>query len=409
MTHPVVIIGCGAAGMLAAIFASNAGVPVVVLETRRTPGAKIRVSGGGRCNVLPSVMNISDYHTSGSTNAMRNVLMSWPLEQVKQFFVGDLGIPLKVEATGKMFPVSDDSKDVVDALLAAMSRAKVTLRGDTRVTGLVRDSDGFTITLHTGEVMQASRVVLSGGGLSMPRTGSDGGTWAMAKKLGHSVLPTYAALVPLLTNERRWHELSGLSLSIDLDVRQQGKSLFKRREDFLFTHTGFSGPSVLDVSRFFTQPGPADTLAASWAPDVPWEQLLTQPQKRAAATLVREHLPRRLADTLFERAQVPLERNMSELSRDERKRLLVELTACNLAITGNEGYKTAEVTAGGIPLEEMNLKTLESRLVPGLSICGEMLDVKGRIGGFNFLWAWVTGRRVGLSLGASAVLSPPAA
>ncbi len=395
--------------MLAAIFAGNAGVPVLVLETRRMPGAKIRVSGGGRCNVLPSVMSVADYHTSGSANAMRNVLMSWPLEEVKHFFIHDLGIPLKVEPTGKMFPVSDDSKDVVDALLGAMSRAKVTLRGEARVTGLVRDSDGFTLTLEKGETLKASRVVLAGGGLSMPRTGSDGGTWAMARKLGHTVLPTYAALVPLLTNERRWHELSGLSLNVDLDVRHQGKSVFRRREDFLFTHTGFSGPSVLDVSRHFTQPAPADTLAARWAPDIAWEQLLIQPQKRAAVTLVREHLPRRLADTLFERAQVPLERNMSELSRDERKRLLAELTACNLVITGSEGYKTAEVTAGGIPLEEMHLKTLESRLSPGLSICGEMLDVKGRIGGFNFLWAWVTGRRVGLSLAATPVLSPPAA
>ncbi len=402
MTHPVVIIGSGAAGMLAAIFAGNAGVPVLLLETRRAPGAKIRVSGGGRCNVLPSVMTLADYHTSGSPNAMRNVLMSWPLDEVKRFFTTDLGIPLKVEETGKMFPVSDRSKDVVDALLAGLSRAKVTLRGEARVVALVRDSDGFVITLESGETLRAARVVLSGGGLSMPRTGSDGGTWGMAKKLGHTVLPTYAALVPLLTDERRWHELAGLSLNLELDVRAAGKSLTKRREDFLFTHAGFSGPSTLDVSRHFTQPEPADTLAARWAPDVDWERLFTTPQKRAVVTLVREHLPRRLADTLFERSAVPLERMMTELSRDERKRLLAELTTCPLSVTGSEGYRTAEVTAGGIPLDELSLKTLESKVVPGLFICGEMLDVKGRIGGFNFLWAWVTGRRVGLSLAAAA-------
>ncbi|MEZ0314944.1 MAG: NAD(P)/FAD-dependent oxidoreductase [Myxococcota bacterium] len=410
MIHPVVIIGSGAAGMLAAIFAGNAGVPVLLLETRRAPGAKIRVSGGGRCNVLPSVMTLADYHTGGSPNAMRNVLMSWPLEEVKRFFTTDLGIALKVEETGKMFPVSDRSKDVVDALLAAMSRARVTLRGEARVVSLVRDSDSFLLTLEGGETLRAARVVLSGGGLSMPRTGSDGGTWGMAKKLGHTVLPTYAALVPLLTDEHRWHELAGLSLNLELDVRTAGgKSITKRREDFLFTHTGFSGPATLDVSRHFTQPDPAGQLLADWAPDLDWERLLTTPQKRAVVTLVREHLPRRLADMLFERCDIPLERMMSDLSRDERKRLAGELTSCSLVVTGSEGYRTAEVTAGGIPLDELSLKTLESRIAPGLFVCGEMLDVTGRIGGFNFLWAWVTGRRVGLTLGASGVLSPSAA
>jgi hypothetical protein len=170
----------------------------------------------------------------------------------------------------------------------------------------------------------------------------------------------------------------------------------------LFTHSGFSGPSVLDVSRHFTAPLPAEALTASWAPDVDWEALLTAPQKRSVATLVREHVPRRLADLTLGNAGVSLERVTSELTREERKRLVTELTAAPLAVTGSEGYRTAEVTAGGVPLEELSLKTLESRLVPGLYICGEMLDVKGRIGGFNFLWAWVTGRRVGLALGSAA-------
>ncbi len=178
-------------------------------------------------------------------------------------------------------------------------------------------------------------------------------------------------------------------------------------DDFLFTHTGFSGPSVLDVSRHFTQPAPADLLAANWAPGVDWETTLTGPQKRSVATLVREHLPRRLADTLLGVAAIPLEQTTSDLSREARKRLVATLTQCPLGVTGSEGYKTAEVTAGGIPLDEVNLKTLESRKIPGLYICGEMLDVKGRIGGFNFLWAWVTGRRVGLAQGSRPTFSRP--
>jgi predicted flavoprotein YhiN len=438
MMHPLVVVGTGAAGMLASIFAGNGGVPVLALETRRAPGAKIRVSGGGRCNVLPSVMTLDDYATSGSIKAMRNVLMSWPLAAVQQFFQHDLGVALKIESTGKMFPVSDRSKDVVDALLAAMYSAKVTLRGDARVTSLVRDSDGFTLTLEGGESIRAARVVLSGGGLSMPKTGSDGGTWAMARKLGHTVLPTYPALVPLLTDDQRWHELAGLSLTkivVEAHVRALGsspasapspahvrapnapaagahtafKSISRHTDDFLFTHSGFSGPSILDVSRHFTQPQPADQLTANWAPEVDWEAMLVSPQKRSVATLVREHMPRRLADTLLTAAEIPLEQTTSDFSRDARKRLVTLLTQCPLTVTGSEGYKTAEVTAGGIPLDEVSLKTLESRKVPGLYICGEMLDVKGRIGGFNFLWAWVTGRRVGLAVSAPDVLNPAAA
>lgn len=376
------------------MFAGAAGVPVLALETRRQPGAKIRVSGGGRCNVLPSRMTIDDYSTHGSANAMRNILMSWPLAEVQRFFTQDLGLALKTEETGKMFPVSDDSREVVDALLAALSRSKVTIRGEARVTSL---RTGFEITLDGGEVIEAERVLLSGGGLSMPRTGSDGGTWGMARKLGHSVLPTYPALVPLLTAEADWHALSGLSLPVTLSARVDGKTTGSTTDDFLFTHTGFSGPSALDISRHFTAPGSRATLHASWS-NHDWEHLLTRPDKRNVANVVRDHVPRRLADVLLGRAGLPLERTTSELSRDERKRLVEVLTACALTVTGSEGYKTAEVTAGGIPLDELSTKTLESKRVPGLYVAGEMLDVKGRIGGFNFLWAWVTGRKVGLAI-----------
>lgn len=380
--------------MFAAMFAGNAGIPVLALETRNKPGAKIRVSGGGRCNVLPSRMTIDDYSTHGSAKAMRNVLMSWPLAEVQEFFQRDLGLPLKIEETGKMFPVSDSSRDVVDAIMAGLSRAKVTVRGDARVTKI---EPGFRLTLDGGEVIEAERVLLSGGGFSMPRTGSDGGTWGMARRLGHTVLPTYPALVPLLTAEADWHALSGLSLPVTLSARNGGRVLGETTDDFLFTHTGFSGPSALDISRHFTAPGSTATLHAGFT-NVDWESTLIKPERRSIANLVREHVPRRLADTLLSRAGIPLEQTTSDLTREARKRLVETLTACELTLTGSEGYKTAEVTAGGIPLDEFSLKTLESKVVPGLYVAGEMLDVKGRIGGFNFLWAWVTGRKVGLAI-----------
>lgn len=402
---PVIIVGTGAAGMVAAIFAARAGARVLALDSRRTPGAKIRVSGGGRCNVLPSQVALEDYQTSGSTKALRNVLFSWPLPAVVAFFEEELGVPLTVESGGKMFPASGRAKDVVDALLAGMARAGVTLRGEARVTAVtptrLAESAGLEVRLDDGARLLARRVLLSTGGLSLPKTGSDGGGWRIAARLGHTVLPTHPALVPLLTRERAWHELAGLSLPVSLRAVRDGRVIDERDGDFLFTHAGFSGPAVLDVSRHFTAPGgEAARLRVRWggrgAPD--WEALLRQPEKRAVATLVRQHLPRRLADALLSRAALPEGRTTSELGREERRRLIAALTDTELAVSGSEGYKTAEVTAGGVPLAELSLKTLESRVVPGLHLAGEVLDVTGRIGGFNFLWAWVTGRKAGEAL-----------
>ncbi|HVR74192.1 MAG TPA: aminoacetone oxidase family FAD-binding enzyme [Planctomycetota bacterium] len=399
---PVAVVGAGAAGILAAIFAARRGARVLLLETRPVPGAKIRVSGGGRCNVLPSKASLEDFHTGGSVHALRNILFSWPLEEVRAFFEVELSIPLKVEATGKVFPVSDRSQDVVAALLAECRRAGVTLAGGSRVVraAAIDGPDGRTFQVETegGPGIRCRRLVLATGGLSLPRTGSDGGGLEIARSLGHSVNATYPALVPLVATDPGWGTLAGVSLRVGLRAVRDGRVLEEREGDFLFTHRGFSGPVALDMSRHVARPGgEATRLLAAWGGSTApaWDDLLRAPGKRTTAHVLRASLPRRLVERLLTLAAIPEARLTSVLRREERVRLVEVLASSPLAITGNEGYAVAEVTGGGIPLEEVTPRTLESRKTPGLHLAGEMLDTIGQIGGYNFLWAWVSGRRAG--------------
>lgn len=394
---PVVVVGAGAAGLTAATFAARRGAAVLLLEARPEPGAKIRVSGGGRCNVLPSEAGPDDFWTGSSRPVLRNILRSWPLAEVRDHFERHLGVPLKTEATGKVFPVSDSSRDVVRALLRDAARAGVTLAGGVRVTGIAREEGGFVLREAGGGALRAARVVLSTGGRSLPKTGSDGAGWEFARALGHDVRPTYPALVPLTAAEPEWRELAGVALPAAVTVTRGGRVAERWSGDFLFTHRGFSGPAVLHVSRHFTAPGGADVAwSIAWGGDeAAWDGALAAAGRRTVAIALRERLPRRLADFLAARAGVPGERALAQLRREERAVLRRELGAGAPRVAGSEGYAKAEVTAGGVPLEEIDARTMESRRAPGLHLAGELLDATGRLGGYNFLWAWVSGRRAG--------------
>jgi predicted Rossmann fold flavoprotein len=407
---PLAVVGAGAAGLTAAIFAGRGGAAALVLETRERPGAKIRVSGGGRCNVLPSVSAPEDFHTQGSRHSLRKLLLAWPLEQVTEFFERELGIALKVEETGKVFPASDDPREIVAALLAELERAGGRLAAGIRVVGLRRlepQASGARFELATagGQVALARRVILATGGRSLPKTGSDGAGLDIATQLGHRTHPSYPDLVPLLAADPAWGELAGLALRARLRVERDGATALERTGDFLFTHKGFSGPVALDVSWQLTAPFAAGgKLRAHWLgrSDPDWDAWLRQGGARTIDLALRDELPRRLAQRLIALSGVPSERKLAQLSREERQRLVEVLAACPLDVVGDEGYRVAEVTGGGIALEDLEAGGLESRQVPGLHCAGEMVDVQGRIGGFNFLWAWVSGRKAGEGAAAGA-------
>ena len=410
--EPIVVIGAGAAGCMAAIFAARAGRRTVLLERTRDGGRKILISGGGRCNVLPSRVDPGQYFTASSRNTLKKMLLSWPLPDQRRFFEEEVGISLALEEeSGKLFPASNKARDVRDGLLELARRSGARIRFDSRVVGLRPGGEGepWRVLLDGGEQIAAARVIVATGGLSVPATGSDGTGLRIVQQLGHTLHDTYAALTPLVAEPSPHADLAGISLEVRMEA-PLGKGRLETAGGFLFTHRGYSGPTVLNVSHLAvrTADGPVGDrhpIYVQWTPldAAAWERLLMERSTGTVANVVRRHLPGRLADALLTEAGVDDTRTLPQLRRDERQRLVETLARYPLPWTGHEGYKKAEVTGGGVPLGEVDPRTLESRVAPGLHLCGEILDCFGPIGGYNFFWAWATGRAAGLgAAGASA-------
>ena len=386
---------------MAAIFAARSGAETVLLERTRKGGKKIVVSGGGRCNVLPSAVDVSRFVTDSSPRLLRRILESWPLPAQQAFFEDDLGIPLKREPeTGKLFPVSDRATDIRDGLVEAARASGADLRFNTLVTSLRPEADGWTIEVDGAPPLRAEAVVLATGGLSVPNTGSDGFGLRATAALGLAVHETYPALTPLTASEAPHADLSGVSLDVTVRAPRR-KAGIETTGGFLFTHRGYSGPTVLDVSHLTTLArlgGDEQPVLVQWTEHdaEAWDADLRAPGPGTVLADLRRALPTRLADALLAEADVPTDRLRADLRRDERRRLVAVLTEYPLPWTGDEGYKKAEVTGGGVALSEVDPQTLEARRAPGLYLAGEVLDAFGPIGGYNFLWAWATGRLAGL-------------
>jgi predicted Rossmann fold flavoprotein len=403
----VIVVGAGAAGSMAAIFAAAAGAETVLVERTRDGGRKILISGGGRCNVLPAHVDESRFVTDSSPNVLRKMLRSWPLAGQRAFFEETLGIPLVEETeSAKLFPASHRARDVRDGLLRHAREGGVQLRMETRVTGIVPNVSGWAVTLDSGDTLIGDAVIVATGGLSVPNTGSDGAGLDMLARLGHEMHPTYAALTPLTADAPAFAALSGVSLSVSL-VARSAELTAKSHGGFLFTHRGYSGPSVLDVSHVAVRARAGQTTAAritvQWTPlgDAEWEDALRPHGARTVTGALRAVMPDRLAAVLLAIAEVDASRALSELRREERRRLIDTLVRGELPWDGDEGYRKAEVTGGGVALGEVNPRTMESRRHPGLFLCGEVLDAFGPIGGYNFLWAWATGRAAGIGAAGS--------
>ena len=397
----VVVVGAGAAGLVAASFAAASGARTILLERTKDGGRKILISGGGRCNVLPSALAPERFVTDSPAHLLRGMLRSWPLHEQRAFFENDLQIPLALEEeSGKLFPRSNRARDVRDALVTFAQSHGVEIRFDTKVTDLLSDADGFTVVTSEGAV-KCDRVILATGGLSVPTTGSDGIGLGVADRLGHTMIPTYPALTPLLAKDDVHASLSGVSLNVRLRAKVDAK-ITETFGGFLFTHRGYSGPSVLDISHVTEQSSDA-VIRAQWSPlsAAEWTREFDARSSFIASILAR-HVPARLADQLMREAGMRADARTSNFTRAERVALIDLLTSYPLPWSGNEGYKKAEVTGGGVALGEVDSKTLASKRVAGLYLCGEMLDAFGPIGGHNFSWAWATGRAAGLAAGTSA-------
>ena len=423
----VLVVGAGAAGLTAAFRAGQAGARVTLLNAHPRVGLKILMSGGTRCNVTHREVTEHDYH-GGSTNVVRRVLRAFTPAQTVEWFQGELGVPLKLEETGKYFPVSDDAQTVLDALLAAATKAGVELRSGARVVRLERESDRWRAgiqritgsvefdegTARAGETsfalpaaspaewVETDAVVLACGGLSFPRTGSDGTGYALALSLGHSLVPTVPALTPLVAVDPICRTCQGVTIDAELALWVGGRVETRVTGSLLFAHFGLTGPAALDLSRHWHRAdGHARRVTLSFVPgrsfetlDREWVAYAADHARRGVRAWLGERLPERLADVLTTESGVG-GAAMSQIPRDRRATLLRGLTERDVGVTGTLGYEKAEVTAGGVPLSEVDPSTLESRLAAGVFLCGEMLDVEGRLGGFNFQWSWSSGTVAG--------------
>ncbi len=402
MSRDIAIVGAGAAGLATTIFIRRLDrtVRVRLIDGARRPGAKILVSGGSRCNVTNVHVTERDFH-GGSRTAIRQVLRALPVPQTLQFFA-EIGVPLHEEPNGKLFPDSNRSRDVLEALLTECARLGVERLDGCRVSALTHEAERFVLESSQGTV-HASQVVLATGGQSLPKSGSDGTGFALARALGHQVVPPVPALVPLLldANGHLPHAaLSGVSHDAEIAVWVDGRVTARVQGALLWTHFGISGPAALDVSRHWTravQEGRTVALTLSVYPGLTFDSADTHLVALVAArpratlqTVLAQDLPAALVSVVLQALQIDAAMPARALSRDGRKRLAHALAEWTLPIVGSRGYNYAEVTAGGVALQEVNAKTMESRVCPGLFLVGEVLDVDGRLGGFNFQWAWAS-------------------
>jgi predicted Rossmann fold flavoprotein len=400
------IVGAGAAGLMAGISAARQrrGARIVALDVARKLGAKILVAGGGRCNVTNARVSAEDFH-GGSRHAIRRVLAALPVPQTVAFFE-QLGVALHEEAHGKLFPDSNSGRTVLAALLGEAERLGIELRSGWRVESIGRDEHGFAVSGPAGR-LTTGRVILSAGGMALPKSGSDGSGYALARQLGHTIRPPLPALVPLLLDGDVHAGLSGVAHAAQVTLHVNGRVSERTRGALLWTHFGVSGPVALDASGGWHRArhaGHEARLSLSFL--APHEfagveaWLLRAAADRPRMTMhgvLAEHLPARVVEMLLRQAGLSREARLAHLDRDLRRRLVRALVDFPLPVRDSRGFTYAEVTSGGVPLDEVDPRSMASRRCPGLWLAGEILDVDGRIGGFNFQWAWSSGHLAGLS------------
>jgi predicted Rossmann fold flavoprotein len=412
----IIIVGAGAAGLAAAIFTRRFAPSsrVLLLDGARKPGAKILISGGSRCNVTNRRVNEHDFW-GGRSSQVRRVLRAFRAEDTVAFF-RELGVALHEEAGGKLFPDSNRSRDVLDALMRAIASAGVTLLADQRVADVSPTPEGFRVTTPRG-AFDAPAVVLATGGRSLPKTGSDGGGYDMARRLGHTIIDTTPALVPLVIDgQGAVSDHAGVSQDVELALWIDGSVALRLAGALLWTHFGVSGPVIMNMSRHMLRAqaeGRHTALTVNFCAAATFDQVDARLQRatgespRATVqTWLSRTVPASVAAAMLSRLAIDSKVPLAHLTREDRRRLAGALVAWPLPVTGTRGYNYAEATAGGVSLDEVDSRTMESRICPGLFLVGEVLDVDGRIGGFNFQWAWSSAFVAGRALAGQLVACP---
>ncbi len=414
-TYDVIVVGGGAAGLFAAYHAAKRGRKTALLEKRSRPGLKILISGGGRCNLTTTRTGKDLEAQYGAVRGrfLRHALRSFTPPDLRAF-VQDRGVPLREEDLEKVFPVSGKARDVLMAFVKAAEDAGVQTHRERSMTGVESCSDesNARFVVHSSQgALACESLVLATGGLSYPKTGATGDGYPVVQQFGHTLTSCVPALAPLSVQESWVRELAGIVLhGVDLSVHEaSGRKLAVRRRPILFTHKGLSGPAPMDVSGAVEEQralGAAGChLRFDFAPtqsiDVFERSLLdacSAQGRRQLSTLLPDlldtEIPERVRTTLL--ANAGAAGQAAELTKAARKALVQHVKACTVPVTRSLGFDHAEVTRGGVVLDEVNARTMQSKCEAGLFLCGELLDIDGPIGGFNFQAAFATGRLAGL-------------
>jgi hypothetical protein len=405
MRWDVVVVGAGAAGLLAASRAAERGRRVLLLEKNRRAGVKVLMSGGTRCNLTHDTDARGIVEAFGTPGRFLHSALAalGPSDLVE--LVEAEGVPTKIEATGKIFPVSNKAADVLAALLRRLKRSGATLALGEPLRDVERTEDGWRLVTPQ-RVLLADRLIVTTGGQSYPGCGTTGDGYRWAAQLGHTIIQPRPALVPITVAAPWLCDLRGVTVPdvavAVIDPARESKSamLAKDRGSFLFTHFGLSGPVILNVSQAITARSQPETLLlqCDFLPALSTEELTERLRtetanlgKKNLVSLLTDRLPQRLVSALLQQAGLPAERKAAGLSKLELTRVVQNLKQLRLAVTGTLGFAKAEVTAGGISLDEVDSRTMQSKLVHELFLAGEVLDLDGPIGGYNFQAAFSTG------------------
>ncbi|MGL5098399.1 MAG: NAD(P)/FAD-dependent oxidoreductase [Planctomycetia bacterium] len=410
----VIVVGAGAAGLLAAIRAAERGRRTLLLEKNRKAGVKILMSGGTRCNITHDADRPAIVKAFGRKQGS---FLQSPLARLGPrelaAMVQQMGVPLKTEETGKLFPVSNKALDILNAFLSRLEHSGARL-GLAEPVLEMKPADGGFLVRTPLRAATAAKLIVTTGGLSYPGCGTTGDGYPWMRAVGHTIVPTKPALTSL-TSAAAWvAELKGLTLPdvtvriVDPTASDSKKSLLdERRGSFLFTHFGFSGPAVMNASRVVSDHPRATELIqeCDFLPDMrpdEWDETIRRETaasgKRLLSNVLAAWIPGRLAETVTALAGLPPDRKAAELPKAERAKLVQYVKRLPAPLSGTMGYAKAEVTAGGVALEEIDSRTMESKRQPGLHVAGELLDIDGPIGGFNFTAAFATGLVAGESV-----------
>lgn len=416
MKYDVLVIGGGPSGLMAAIAAGQQGARVLLVDKGDKLGRKLAISGGGRCNVtnrLPVDEIIK--HIPGNGRFLYSAFSEFSNEDIISFFE-NLGIKLKEEDHGRMFPVTDKAQSVVDALLKELKRLNVEIRTNEPVQDVLYDDEKVRgIKLISGETIQTSAVVIAVGGKSVPQTGSTGDGYAWAENAGHTITELFPTEVPVTSNEPfiQNKTLQGLSLrDVALSVlNPKGKPIITHKMDMIFTHFGISGPAVLRCSQFVVKAMKkfktnAVTVSIDAVPDTNEEQLfqtivkdLKQDAKKAIKNVIKGLLPERYLLFLLEKNEIDPLVTYDNLSNEKLRSFVRDCKQFQFKVHGTLSIEKAFVTGGGVSVKEIHPREMSSKLKNGLYFCGEILDIHGYTGGYNITSAFVTGRLAGMNAG----------